>query len=245
MDKKTSTIKDLIDEENRLCLEAEISYGFFFLNALEFNKLLQSFIVRGKPTAWIFILFLSQLRKHHTLALLSTVRLHHIQAMMDLRQVLESGANAAFAIGNPDEKLFAELDSNQMLSDSEKLKVARLKWLEKEYPPGSDPIKNQKKKINEAWAHSSILTGFNNFKWGHKKQIETPFFDFKDDFLIKTSLWLIGNVALGLMDLFWGINQTYKILSFHPDFPKLLKDLEADNHRLKYELMNHKKQSRT
>jgi hypothetical protein len=39
--------------------------------------------------------------QENMLALLSTLRLHKVQSMMNLRQVLESGASAAFAIANP------------------------------------------------------------------------------------------------------------------------------------------------
>jgi hypothetical protein len=40
------------------------------------------------------------------LALLSTLRLHKVQSMMNLRQTLEAGAAAAFAIANPEREHF-------------------------------------------------------------------------------------------------------------------------------------------
>src|SRR2546430_9857689 len=54
--------------------------------------------------------FFAQVKKHHMLALFSTVRLHKVQALMNLRQVLEAGACAAFAIANPDHKHFVDTD---------------------------------------------------------------------------------------------------------------------------------------
>ena len=58
-----------------------------------------SFFAKSVPqTLPIFARFWSQTKKHHLLALLSTVRLHQSQAMMDLRLTLEAAVCAAFAI---------------------------------------------------------------------------------------------------------------------------------------------------
>jgi hypothetical protein len=46
--------------------------------------------------------FYAHVKKHHLLALLSAVRLHHVQTQMDLRQVIEGGAWAAFALAHTD-----------------------------------------------------------------------------------------------------------------------------------------------
>src|SRR6516164_11309174 len=42
----------------------------------------------------MFARFFSLLKKHHMLALLSALRLHKVQTMINLRQVLEAGINA-------------------------------------------------------------------------------------------------------------------------------------------------------
>ena len=52
------------------------------------------------------MVFLSQIKKYHTLALFSVARLHHIQAMLNLRQVLEAGVNAAYGLANPNQDDF-------------------------------------------------------------------------------------------------------------------------------------------
>ena len=56
------------------------------------------------PTKFIFIAFLSQVKKHHTLDLFSAVRFHHIQMRMNLRQVLESDAWATYAMTHEEQK---------------------------------------------------------------------------------------------------------------------------------------------
>jgi hypothetical protein len=58
----------------------------------------------------MFARFFSLLKKHHMLALLSALRLHKVQTMINLRQVLEAGAAAAFAIANPETEHFATTD---------------------------------------------------------------------------------------------------------------------------------------
>jgi hypothetical protein len=100
--------------------------------------------------------FLSQVAKHHLLAVFSTVRLHHIQAMMNLRQVLEHGACAAFAIANPDPAHFASITAEGTLDASKKLTDKRYKWLDKQFPKGSSQIKEMKEMINNSTAHANI-----------------------------------------------------------------------------------------
>jgi hypothetical protein len=111
----------------------------------------------------IFVLFLSQVRKHHTLALFSTVPLHRIQAMMDLRQTLEAGACAAYAIANTDPADFADKDQDRILNPTQDLARKRYKWLEQNFSVGSNAIKRIKESINKSAAHSNIADAHLNF----------------------------------------------------------------------------------
>jgi hypothetical protein len=94
-----------------MVLTAPQRYGAYYTLALDvsvFLSLVRKSIDREHA---IFVRFFSQVKKHHLLAIFSTVRLHQIQAMMNLRQVLEAGACAAFAIANPDPTHFASTTS--------------------------------------------------------------------------------------------------------------------------------------
>lgn len=117
MDFKQETIGDILTSEREMVLHGVESYGDFFINASEFNHLLQGFIKSVDPDHFIFAMFLAQIRKYHLLALFSAVRLHHIQAMMNLRQVLEAGSCAAYAIANPDQNRFADIDENGIIGE--------------------------------------------------------------------------------------------------------------------------------
>ncbi len=52
-----------------------------------------------------------------------------------------------------------------------------------------------------------------------------------------TDLWMIGNVAMGLMDLFYGVNKGRDVIKFIDEFIPRLKDLEKQNNKLKAEMM--------
>ena len=96
-----------------------------------------------------------------------------------------------------------------------------------------------KNAINSSTAHSNIIYAHNNFRFdGEKGKFVTPFFDIEDDYLIKGNLWQIGNIALGIMDLFYGVNKKLGVIKFIDDFIPRLKALEVENHRLKEEMMN-------
>ncbi len=239
MEFKQDTIGDIIESESQMFLHGAERFGDYFINASEFNNLLQQFIKSVDPDRFIFAMFLAQIRKHHLLAHFSTVRLHHIQAMMNLRQVLEAGSCAAYAIDNPDRAGFTDIDENGIADISQDITKKRYKWLEDNFKKGSDAIKNMKGTINNSTAHSNIVYAHNNFRFdGDQGKFVTPFFDIEDDYLIKTDLWQIGNIAMGLMDLFYGVNKDLGVIKFIDDFVPRLKALEAENHRLKAEMMS-------
>jgi hypothetical protein len=238
MEFKQDTILDIIESENRMALTGEERFGAYYVNASEFNDLLQNFIKSVDPNCFIFVAFLSQIRKHNLLAIFSAIRLNHVQAMSNLRQVLEAGANAAYSIPNPDKNDFVDVDENGIVDATQELMNKRYKWLEANFKTGSDAIKNMKGLINSSTVHSNIIYAHNNFKFdGDQGRFVTPFFDFEDDYLIKCDLWQIANISMGLMDLLYGVNRGLNVIKFSDDFIPRLKALEKENQRLKAEMM--------
>ncbi len=238
MEFKQDTIDAIIESERQMVLSGTQRYGNYFANASEFNNLLQSFIKSVDPDRYIFAMFLAQIRKHATLALFSALRLHHLQAMMDLRQVLEAGTCAAYAIANPDVAGFADVDKDGIADATQDLTKKRYKWLEDNFKQGSDAIKNMKGAINQSAAHSNIVYAHNNFRFdGEAGKFVTPFFDIEDDYLVKTNLWQIANIIMGLTDLLYGVNKSLGVIKFTDDFIPRLKALEVQNHKLKAEMM--------
>ncbi|MBU0478563.1 hypothetical protein KKC91_08355 [bacterium] len=244
MDFKQSTIGEILDSEREMVLEGAKRYEEYFVNASDFNHLLNEFLKTIAPDRSIFAAFLSQIRKHHMLALFSAVRLHRTQAMMDMRQVLEAGACAAYAIANPDLKDFANFDNQGIINPSDALTKKRYKWLEKNYKTGSDAIKNMKSSINKR-AHSNIVDAQKTFKIDvQSRKFETPFFDIEDDYHVKTDLWMIGNVVMDLMDLFYNVNKERDVIKFIDDFIPRLKSLKKQNDKLKQEMMGFQRRNK-
>ena len=77
--------------------------------------------------------------------------------MMNLRQVLEGGACAAYAIANTVPGDFADTDENGILNPSKELTKKRYDWLSKHFPTGSTDIRNMKQTINDSAAHANII----------------------------------------------------------------------------------------
>jgi hypothetical protein len=69
----------------------------------------------------VFGRLISLIKKHQMLAFLSALRLHHVQAMMNLRQVLEGGAAAAYSIANPNVEDFVDIAEFGIMDPSKEL----------------------------------------------------------------------------------------------------------------------------
>ncbi len=238
MEPKQDTIGNILESEKLMVLNASDKYDKFFVNAAEINHLLNDFIKSVDIDRYFFAIFLSQIRKYHTLALFSAVRLHRIQTGMDLRQVLEAGSWAAFAIANTEKEKFYKDDANGYMEIPEKLNKQKNSWLEKNFPDGSKVLKRMKENINNTTAHSNIIYAHNNFKAKLEKgKFESPFFDYEDVFHVKTDLWEIANIGYGLMDLFYGVNKKFGGVKFTDNFLPRIRDLIRINNSLKLEMM--------
>ena len=235
---KQSNFGEILDSEREMVLRGEERFGAYYVNAVRFSELLGRFIKSAHPDRMIFAMFLSQVRKHHTLALFSTLRLHHIQAMMDLRQTLEAGACAAYAIANTEPADFADKDEDGILNPTQELAKNRYKWLEQNFPDASNAIKKTKENINNSSAHSNIADANRSFNFDAiGRHFDMPFFDFEDHHFVKTDLWLIANVAMGLMQLFFQVNSALNVIVFVDEFEGRMKELITENSRLRSEMM--------
>lgn len=232
------TIEEILEIENVAFPEGEAKYGDFFINAISFYNLLNGFIKEVDPDAFLFVMFLGQVKKYNLLALLSVLRQHHVQGMLDMRQMLEAGTNAAYGLANPDPAHFVVTEKDGTLSAPQPLITKRYKWLDQNYPAGSGAIKRLKENINSSCAHSNLIYVFNNFEM-KKEGFELSYFDKDDEYLVKTDLWFIGNVTMGLLDLFNGVNKNAKHVKLIDGFEKELLELERENQKLKTEMSQH------
>jgi hypothetical protein len=238
MDFKQKTIDDLIESEHLMLSNAPKRYGAYYTIALDSSVFLSSAIKAIGRYHETFVRFNSQVAKHHLLAVFSTVRLHHIQATMNLRQVLENGSCAAFAIANPDPTHFANITPEGLLDPSQKLTVKRYDWLDKQFPKGTSQIKAMKDMINESTAHANIAYTNLNFLADSGDQLATRFFDIEDEFFVKADLLLASKIAISLVDLYYGVNEDAKAIVWRDDFHSQFDALIKGEHALRCEMLS-------
>ncbi|MGD0076304.1 MAG: hypothetical protein ABSD31_18495 [Candidatus Binataceae bacterium] len=232
-----STFEEIVETERLLVLTASERYGDYYGHARECSIFVSRSVTAVDHDRTMFGRFFSLMKKHHMLALLSIVRLHKVQAMMSLRQVLEAGASAAFAIANPELHHFADTDEHGLLDPSQALTKKRYQWLDQNYSQKSEWIKAKKDQINLSTAHANIVSSGSTFRVAETGDtINTPFFDVEDDYTVKSDLWQTGSIALTLVDFFYGVNQGRNAIEFCPGFTRHVERLARNNEALINEL---------
>ena len=178
--------------------------------------------------------FLALTKKHHSLAVLSIVRLHKVQGMMNLRQAIEAGCAAAFAIANPEDEHFFKLDEKGLVKSPQKLTDKRYRWLEQNFKSKSDVIKLKKDLINANHSHTNIVSSESIFRIDDVGALaNSPFFDIEDEHLVKCDLWLASTVALELADWFYGVNKGLNAIEFMPGFVDAVQSLGKETNALR------------
>lgn len=240
-----SNLEQIIDSERSMLVDAYRRYGNYYKHARTTTIYLSKCITSIEiDRAEMFGRLFSLTKKQHTLSVFSTLRLHKVQAMMDLRQVLEAGASAAFAIANPETEHFADIDAFGIMDPSKKLARKRYCWLEKNYQDKSNWIKSTKYEINKSMAHSNIISADSNFRIADDRTaVSTPFFDIEDEYFVKIDLWLISSVAIALMYFFHTVAGNVaeagrSVIDFTSDFQQTIQGLASENRALQNEIQD-------
>jgi hypothetical protein len=189
---RQNTIEQILESEYAAASSARHRYGKHYDNAQAISVFLTSFLESFDQSRWVFGSFIGEVKKHQVLSLLSAVRLHKVQAMMKLRQVVEAGACAAYAIANPDHNDFVDTDEHGMLDPSQRLARKRYKWLGENYPDGSKAIKDIKEELNKTTSHANLINAYSSGAWTAEDWFSSPFFDVDDPYHVQTDLWRIG-----------------------------------------------------
>ena len=238
-----STLEEIIDSERAMLLDAPRRYGQHYEHARATTMYLTLCIESvALDRVEMFGRLFSLMKKFHTLSVFSALRLHKVQAMMNLRQVLEAGASAAFAIANPETNHFVDVDEFGIMDPSQKLTGKRYKWLDQHYPDKSAWIASTKESINRSQAHANIVSGDSTFRIvDDHSTASAPFFDVEDEHFVKVDLWLISSVAVTLMDFLFGVagdvaRTGRSVIEFRRDFQHIVQGLAAENRDLRAEL---------
>jgi hypothetical protein len=131
-DKEAMSLAEYSAEEHRMVIDAERRYGNFYVNAYNATILLSNIMMWPVTECDIFIRFLSQLKKYHSLSLISTVRLHRIQAKMNLRYFLESTVNAAYSLVHEDTKIYFNYEGGEQ-PEAQKASRLAYAWIDGAY----------------------------------------------------------------------------------------------------------------
>lgn len=242
MDATNYTITDLANMEREMVLHAEEKYGEYFTHAANMVTTMNNLVVSiNKPTRFLFIAFLSQVKKHLTLALFAATRRHHVDAGMNLRQMLEGSAWAAYAIAHENIDLFQIQNPNGQIEVPDRLEKARNTWLEANYLQKSEEIKRLKKQINGSVAHAKITYAFQTFALSPAgvRGFITSFFDDEDDFRVTADLLMVANFAMGMIDLFVGVNKRENVFQLAKGFDEKFGSLVEQHSRLRDGLKKH------
>jgi DUF917 family protein len=148
-------------EEHQKLLDAEDKYGNAFVNAYNTSIMLSNIVMWPIISCDLFIRFYSQMKKYHVLSMISTVRLHRIQAKMDLRYFLESTVHAAFTLAHTDTKNYIDFH-NRQINDAKSASSKAYKWISETYPEYSKFIKDLKDDINGQTAHAHVVNSGHN-----------------------------------------------------------------------------------
>lgn len=239
MIKYSGTLTEIIEGEHDKTLNALNKYRNNFAHNLSIFQLLENFFAELNVQQDIFPRLYYSTRNFYLLTLFSTIRLHHVQSSLNLRQLIESGTDAAYSIAFPDAKKFAITDEFGIMDSTKKLKSKRYKWLSKNYPTTSNAILRIKKPVQFS-SHSNLIDTNRGYKFLSSKegaQIQVSYFDFEDDHMEKSALWQLANTTLAIMGLWYEVSLNYKSIEVISNFAEKHSELMQENQKIKEEIM--------
>jgi hypothetical protein len=237
---KQARVSDIIESERLMVLSAPERFSYFYDNAMGTSYLLGHGIVGMPHHRSLVARWGSQLKKYHLLAIFSFVRLHQVQGLMNLRQVVEAAVDAAFAVAHVDDiKDYGYVDKHGAIMTPQSFKKKRYAWLAANYKDGSDNLQAMKNAINRYGSHASVVQTMHNFQTqfdAATPHFGTSFFDAEDAYHVKTDLWRSADVALAVLDLLYGVNRHFGVLTYAGDYLTRFNELARQHEVLGEEM---------
>jgi len=238
------SILDISEEEHKLLMTARERYGEVFDTSNELIRFLSRFFeVVNIPETHIFVSYLSLTYNSLWLGLLSAVRLHQVQVAMNMRQALEAGERASYALIFPERNLFVIERNDGTLEEKKNLKDYCYKWLEENYPEQSKKIKYLKRSISDFFIHAPLVMTQSITDFSEKGFL-LRYFDQEDTLLVKASLWFLADIASGLIDLLAKVSSKTNNIKLITDFKREMLKYNNATQKIKQELMAHPRFSR-
>lgn len=232
---------DLSKQENLLVEKAPSELGPEFVLAHDLVFFTDEFFVSVNHEALpypalMFLTFHAQFHNALVLCLLSSVRKHNVQFHMMLRQALENGVLACYALFETNKDAFYKVNKYDIIEIDKNIKVKAYNWLEKNYKDRSDMIKHMKEYINELFAHAGSPDPSNFHFDRSSSEFYTKFFDSDDILFAKIRLHLVGKTALVFLDLFAKIIKTIPIVSLVDDFSQKIDSFINESIQIENEI---------
>ncbi|WKZ25799.1 MAG: hypothetical protein QY322_00595 [bacterium] len=232
----SNTLLDIVIEENSLLLKSQQKYGDLYKHVNDVYMLVSNFfdgyLGNFDQGTDLLLRFHTEMRNFYLLSMFSIVRLHSVQASLNLRLFMEASCNLGYSIANPNYKDFAATDEFGILDPSNDLKSKRYKWLDDNYSDRSIDLKKIKKQI-QFNSHSNLVNTFKNtkhiFDKNNPPETQTLFFDIEDEYLVKAALWQLSNTCLACLNLIYEVNRDFKKLVLINDYENQHARLMATN----------------
>lgn len=185
--------------------------------------------IKSDPENIFFPIFLTQVRKHAGLAILSVARHHSTQAMLNLRYVIESAEWMFYSMVRNQASDFYSVDTRGAAIVTENHKNRMYDWAKEHYPAGCLSLKKMKNHINESQAHADIIYAQQNVDF---KKYEFKFFDLPHARQLKANFFYVGMCIWQILDLLYGINQDHTVVQFSQEFQPTMKSLKERSKEL-------------
>jgi hypothetical protein len=238
-----TTFDSLVQQESDLIGSAEERLGWPVAMARDATLLLSTFMASVDAAHHMYIRCMAIMKTHHTLAFMSTLRLHHVQAMMNLRQAAEAASNAAFALAHPD-AVYVDGDKGFIMNPKE-VGSRSYKWIRQKFPLHSTNLKVLKDIINDQSAHFNIVNSARLVDDLPEGDIwHTGFFDREDKYLQHNDLWLLTNLSLCAMHLMTEVGKVHGGFKLDAEAEGRAKNIQFHANRLRSEMTSSERHQR-
>lgn len=238
-----TTLDCLLQREAELFHSADLRLGWPVAMARDATLLLSNFMASVSADRHVFVRCMAVIKVHHTLAYMSTLRLHHVQSMMNLRQVTEATPSAAFALAHPELDL---IDSETgLVRCPKKISAKSYKWIGQAFPRHSSDLKMVKDIINEESSHFNIVNSTLLVTEPAEGEVwRADFFDLEDSHFELTDLWLSTQLALCSINLMIEVAKVHGGFVLAIDAEARAKNIQVQADKLRADLMNSKRHQR-
>ncbi len=197
------SVPEIARREADLTQSAADSYGEFYSVAEASCGLFSDCVNEIADDHIQFAVFHSLARKHLFLGLLSSVRQHHNQTMMNLRHAYEAGVAACYAIAHRDD----EIDTDDELRKY-------YKWFAEQASDLSKAIRGHKNVFSTYAAHAAFVGGGRVVEFKSGPELLTSFFDRDSESQSARDLVDVASAALSILTGYSQLTRASRSISF-------------------------------